>query len=388
MNRLNRWTAAALACALALSLSIASAAALTPAEPFADFRIDAASMEVPDRTLGIDTYRPDENGDFLHSESGNYDCKVNRITSDAALYIQPKAEGVWVTVDYLTDVNGDGLYELLDGGDEPAWDSLTAQGKLAQGGNEALTGGQTYILSAEALAARFDEAEKARAQLLGAEAPVTSWPLCQITLSRTDPADGRTYEQLYYLEVFKDFILPSDVLRSSPYCDAIKYCLIQGWFSGMEDGSFGPDEPLNRAQLAQVLWTVGGCPEAEGAEFTDAAPGSWFYQAVSWCRREGLIAGYEDGSFLPEASLTREQLASILARYAGQTGTNPFSVTDLSRYEDRGDISPWAYDSMCWAVANRLLVPAGSELRPGGAVTRAELAQALYAYRTSLNSIR
>lgn len=392
MNRLKRWTAAALACGLTLSLSIASALALTPAEPFADFRIDASAMEVPDRTISIDWYRRGEDGSFRPADvAADYDytlnCKVNRITGDATLYIQPKAEGVWVTVDYLTNVNGDGLYELLDGGNEPAWDSLTAQGNLVQGRNEALSPGQTYILSAEALAARFDETEKARVQLLEPEAAVTSWPLCRVTLSRTDPADGRTYEQLYYLEIFGNELIPWDIPRSAPYRDAVEYGLACGWFTGMDDGSFGPGLPLNRAQLAQVLWTVGGSQAAGGAGFIDVSPDDWFYQAVSWCGQENLIAGYEDGSFLPDASLTREQLASILARYAKHTGINPLSAADLSRYEDCGEVSSWAYDSMRWAVSNRLLSPAADNtLRPGDTVTRSELAQALYAYRTSLNS--
>ncbi len=290
-----------------------------------------------------------------------------------------------MTVDYLTDVDGDGLYERLEGGEEPSWDSLTAQGRLTQGGNEALTPGQTYILSAEDLASRFDERETARAQLLGAESSVTSWPLCQITLSRTEPADGQTYEQLYYLEIFGDDLIPWDVPRNAPYQEAIEYSLTQGWFSGLEDGRFGPDETLNRAQLAQVLWAVGGSPSADPASFTDVEPGIWYYPAVCWCQQEGLIAGYADGSFLPEASLTREQLVSILARSAKPAGSNLYAA-DLSRYTDHDEVSSWAYDSMCWALSHRLLVPDGGELRPGSAVTRAELAQALYALRSPQSS--
>lgn len=394
MNAYRRWTAAALSLALTLSLSIASALAVPAAEPFADFRIDAAAMEAPDRTLSIGLFRQEEAGSLQSADSQDYDCKVNLVTGDATFYIQPKTDGIWVTVDYLTDVNGDGLYELLDGGDQPAWDSLTAQGSLVQGGNEALTPGQTYILSAEALAGRFDEEVQSRAQLADGEAPVTSWPLCRVTLNRTDTAGGQSYEQLYYLEIFGTELIPWDVPRSAPYCDAVEYCLSWGWFTGLEDGSFGPDLPLNRAQLAQVLWSVGGCQQAEQVSFTDAQPGDWYYPAVCWCQREGIIAGYEDGFFLPDAPLTREQLAAFLHRYvqsAGADHTNPFFLTALSQYSDEGDISSWAYDSMRWAVSHRLLAPTSDNaLRPGDTVTRAELAEALYAYRNmqSLSNFR
>lgn len=392
MKTLKQWMAAALAAALAASFTLSSALAAPPAEPFADFRIDAADMDAPDRAISIDWYRRGGDGSFHAADAvEDYDYtlnrKVNRVTGDAAFYIQPKTGGVWATVDYLTDVNGDRLYELLDGGDEPAWDSLTARGELVQGGNEALNPGQTYILSAELLAGRFDEAEKSRAQLLGMEEPVASWPLCRVTLNRTDPADGQNYEQLYYLEIFGSGLLPWDIPRSAPYCEAVEYGLSQGWFTGLEDGSFGPGLPLNRAQLAQVLWSVGGCQQAEQVSFTDAQPGGWYYPAVCWCQQEGIIAGYEDGSFLPDASLTREQLAAFLYRYAQSLGpdhTTPFYLlTDLSQYSDQEEVSSWAYDSMRWALSKRLLHPSDNALRPGQSVTRAELATALYALRNN-----
>lgn len=385
MKRMKQWTSAALACALALSLSIASALAVPAPEPFADFRIDAAQMEAPDRTISIDWYQRDASGTFLPADvAADYDhtlnCKVNRVTGDANFYIQPKADGVWVSIDYLTDVDGNGFYELMDGG----WDSLNAQGSLIQGGNEILTVGQTYILSAEALADRFDEVEKSRAQLLEAEELVTSWPLCRVTLSRADPVDGQTYEQLYYLEIFGNKLLPWDISRSAPYCDAVEHGLAMGWFTGLEDGSFGPDQPLNRAQLAQVLWCVGGSQQADQVSFTDAQPDDWYYPAVCWCQQEGIIAGYSDGSFLPEASLTREQLAAFLHRYAQSSGSdysNPFFLTGLSQYSDQEEVSSWAYDSMRWAVSKRLFRLSDNALCPGQTVTRAELAEALYAYR-------
>lgn len=382
MHAYKRRTAAALSLALTLSLSIGSTLAVPAPEPFADFRIDAAAMEAPERTLSVGLLLPDEAGLLQAGDVQNYDCRVNQVTGDATFYIQSRTDGVWVTVDYLTDTDGDGLYELLEGGDTPSWDSLTAQGGLVRGGNEALTPWQTYILSAQALADRFDEAVQSRAHLLEAEDPVSTWPLCRVTLSRADP-DGQTYEQLYYLEIFGDELIPWDVPRGAPYRRAVEYGLARGWFTGLEDGSFGPGLPLNRAQLAQVLWTVGGCQQAQPVSFTDAQPGDWYYPAVCWCQREGIIVGYGDGSFLPDTSLTREQLAAFLHRYAQSAGavrTNPFFLADLSQYGDEGEISPWAYDSVRWAVSSRLLAPAADgALRPGDTVTRAELAEALYA---------
>ena len=154
----------------------------------------------------------------------------------------------------------------------------------------------------------------------------------------------------------------------------------------MEDGRFRPDDPLSRGQLAQVLWTVGGCLESDGSRFSDAAPGDWYYPAVSWCQQVGLIAGYEDGTFAPDTPLTREQLASILYRYARYAGSSLRATADLSQYNDHQAISPWAGDSMRWAVSNRLLTAEDNALRPADTVSRGELAAALYAYDINLGN--
>ena len=131
---------------------------------------------------------------------------------------------------------------------------------------------------------------------------------------------------------------------------------------------------------------MGGCLEAVEARFSDVAFDDWFCQAVSWCQQEGLISGYAGGNFDPYAPLTREQLASILHRYAQYTGASMRSGADLSQYDDQEEISSWAYSSMQWAVTNRLLTADGGALRPLGPVTRAELAAALYAYDINLKN--
>ena len=392
MNRFKRWTAAALALTLVLGLaaSISPVLAIPAAEPFADFRIDAADMDVPDRTLSIDLYRRDESGSFSPADdTDSVSCKVNRVTADAMFYIQPNAGGVRVTVDYLTDVNGDGLYELLDGGGQPVWDVLDPLDGLVQGGDASLADGQTYVLSAETLSQRFKETAQARARELGLETGPQSSPLCRVTLRRTDAADGQEYEQLYYLEVCGQILSPPDVSPDLWYYGAVEYSLIQGWFAGLGDGRFGPDESLSRAQLAQLLWTAAGSPAlwtADGvraSEFTDVFPTDWFCLAASWCGEMGLMSGYEDGSFLPDAPLTREQLASVLHRYAGHAGYSSPSLTDgPAQYSDMDSVSSWAYDSVRWAASCGLLHISGSSLRPGDTVTRAELAFALYTLQT------
>lgn len=389
MNAFKKWTAAALA--LALAASISPVLAVPTADPIADVLIDASDMDVPDRTLSIEQYYRDESGSFLpeHDAMG-YDstinCKINRVTGDATFYIHPKSDGVQVTIDYLTDVNGDGIYELLDGGDRPVWDALDPLNGLIQGGSSSLVSGRVYLLSARTLSQRFEWAAQARVQDWELESALQTPPLCRVTLRRSDTAGE--FEQFYYLEICGQLLAPPDVSQDQWYYTAVEYSLIQGWFTGLEDGRFGPDEPLTRAQLAQVLWSAADRPslwrvdDPQTPDFADVHPTDWFYQAVSWCRREGLMSGYEDGSFLPDAPLTREQLAAVLHRYEDRAGYDVPYPTSLTQYSDEGAVSPWAYDSVCWAVFHGMLPVFDSSLRPRDTVTRAELAFALYSFHT------
>lgn len=384
MKASRRWLSAALACALTSSVSISAALAIPAPEPLADFRIDASDIAVSDLDLTLEVYRQDETGTFQTVDTAEYSCKLNRVTEDAGFYIQPKTDGILVMVDYLADLDGDGVYDLLDGGNSPIRDSIDSQGMLSQDGASPLTVGQTYILSAELLSNRYNQAVQAGAQALGQETNPQKFPLCQVTLQRADPTDGQDYEQLYYLELYGQILVPTDLSPNQWYYSAVEYGLTQGYFTGMEGGRFGPDEPLTRAQLAQVLWAADGSLDADGAAFSDVTSNDWFYPAVSWCQQEGLIAGYDGDAFAPYRLLTREQLASILYRYARYTGSNLNSNVDLSVYTDYEDISPWAYTSMRWAMTNRLLIDSDNALRPGDTVSRAELAAALYAYDINL----
>lgn len=385
MNTLKRWMAAGLAALLSASVLITPGLA---AESFADFRIDAVNIDVPDRVISVERYQPDEAGALQSAGTTDYSCKLNRVTEDASFYIQPNAEQVGVVVDYLADLDGDGSYELLDSDSSPMRDTIGQQGNLSAisaAGYLPLTDGQTYILSAETLAGRYQQAVQLGARALNLEkAAQQRFPMCRVTLRR---ANGQGYEQqTYYLELYGKVLIPYDVSPNQWYYSAVEYGLAQGYFSGMEDGRFGPDDPLNRAQLAQVLWTVGGRLEAEDTRFSDVDAGDWFYHAVSWCQQEGLIAGYADGTFLPNDLLTREQLASILYRYARYAGSSLRSTANLNQYSDHEEVSSWAYDSLRWAMTNRLLTSSDNALHPSDAVSRADLASALYAYDINLGT--
>lgn len=157
------------------------------------------------------------------------------------------------------------------------------------------------------------------------------------------------------------------------YHDATAFCLENRLMDCADGGWFCPDDAATRAAAADVLWRMAGKPEPEGTAegFWDVEPGTG-NEAALWAQEQGIIRGV-DGSLLPDAPLTREQLAVMLCRY---TGAEREDASDaLSPFGDAGDVSEWARGAMAWAVGTQLIRGRDAEtLAPKDTVTRAELA--------------
>ena len=167
-----------------------------------------------------------------------------------------------------------------------------------------------------------------------------------------------------------------DVSTDAWYHDVVDWAVEEGLLSGYADGTLGPDGTLSRAQLATVLWRQAGEPAAEGGlSFADCDPEAFYAEAVAWADEAGIIEGYGDGTnFGPEDSVTREQLATILWRQAGE----PEGSGDLSGYPDGGDATDYAVPALEWAVDAGVLSGFGDgSLAPGGVLSRAMLAAML-----------
>ncbi len=157
---------------------------------------------------------------------------------------------------------------------------------------------------------------------------------------------------------------------------AVRAQVMMGY--GDEPATFGPDDATTRAQMAQVLYNLAQQPAVTGgAPFADCAPGAWYDDAVAWAAGEGLVKGYEDGSgrYGPDDALTREQLATMLWRLAGE----PTGTGDASAFPDGDAVSDWASEAVAWAVGEGILQGYADSglLDPAGDVTRAQLATIL-----------
>lgn len=171
----------------------------------------------------------------------------------------------------------------------------------------------------------------------------------------------------------------SDVDTSLWYHDAIDYVLANSLMNGYGNGKFGPMDNLSRAMLAQILYNMEKKPAVElpAGQFPDVSAGSWYTDAVYWAKANGIVDGYSDGRFAPDDSITREQLVTMLWRYAKYKGQDVSAAADLSAYQDGAQVSAYAAPAMQWACGTGVVQGSNGKLMPADTATRAEVAQIL-----------
>ena len=167
----------------------------------------------------------------------------------------------------------------------------------------------------------------------------------------------------------------SDLDTGAWYHEAVDYVLSEGLMNGYAGGTFRPNSALTRAQFAQILYNKEGRPAGAGsAPFTDVAPDAWCAPAIAWAAERGIAGGYGNGTFGPDDPITREQLAVMLWRYAG----SPAAPGGELSFIDAEQIGAHAREAICWAVESGVMSgKAGGVLDPKGFATRAQTAQML-----------
>jgi enterochelin esterase-like enzyme len=170
----------------------------------------------------------------------------------------------------------------------------------------------------------------------------------------------------------------TDVNADGWYASAVNYCYDKGLMSGVSETSFEPDTTVSRAMLVQVLYSLENSPAVDLVSFTDVSDGQWYANAASWAFSNGIISGYTNGRFGPNNPVTREQVALILYQYVTSKGYDNSKSADTAAFQDNGQISSWAADSVKWAVGSGLISGKGDNiLDPQGTATRAEIATIL-----------
>ncbi len=177
-----------------------------------------------------------------------------------------------------------------------------------------------------------------------------------------------------------------DVRSNAWYYEAVAYVTRNGLMVGTGTMTFSPDEQMNRAMIAMILYKMNGMPSVAGmtAPFTDVPDDTWYTNAVIWAYNCGVASGTSATTFSPMANITREQMMTMFYGYAVYMNYNTMAVADLSVFPDSGDVSHWAEVKLGWGVANALIKGVqesdGVYLRPRATATRAEAAAILRSF--------
>ncbi len=173
----------------------------------------------------------------------------------------------------------------------------------------------------------------------------------------------------------------TDVKTDDWYYDDVKKAVEIGLFNGISENSFAPNRGMTRGMLACVLYRYDGEKGfSKKQEFADCKDNEWYSEAVYWASENNIISGYGNGVFGTDDMVTRQQLVTILYRYAGTK-----TEADLSEFADNHEIEDWAKDAFAWAVNNKIIFGTDSkELNPNGYATRAEMSAILMRYINTL----
>ena len=173
-----------------------------------------------------------------------------------------------------------------------------------------------------------------------------------------------------------------DVKDSDWFKDDVAYVYLFNLMKGTTDTKFDPTKATSRAMLVTILWRLEGEPGYTAtADFEDVAAGQWYTDGILWAASNKIVTGYSDKAFGPNDSLTREQLAVILYRYAQYKGYDVTGSADISGFADNAKVSDWAVAAVKWAVAQKLITGTASGLvLPAGEAQRAQTAAILHRF--------
>lgn len=177
----------------------------------------------------------------------------------------------------------------------------------------------------------------------------------------------------------------TDVADSDWFCGAVRYAYERGLVNGTSATEFSPNGTITRGMIVTILYRLEGEPEAAASGFTDVEPDRWYSAAIGWAAANGVVNGYADGTFCPNDPVTREQMAAILYRYTGAGTPGQSAGADLSAFPDCTTISGYAQDAMNWAVGLGLIQGMGGLLSPRGSATRAQAATILMRFCQGLD---
>ena len=176
----------------------------------------------------------------------------------------------------------------------------------------------------------------------------------------------------------------TDLAEADWFYNDVAWAYEQGLMKGMPDGTFAPGVATSRGMIVTILWRLVGQPApVSTSPFADVKIGSYYEQAIAWAAENQIVNGVSETAFQPDTSITREQFATILYRYAKNYKGCDVSVgedTNILSYNDAFSISDYAFPALQWACGAGLMNGSGDALMPGGFATRAQAAALLHRF--------
>lgn len=281
-----------------------------------------------------------------------------------------------------------------------SWTKYTAPTPTGGGGGGGAVAPTTYDIVIPSALANTVKADKTKAAAgdtvtltVSGEGTLTVTDANGKTVALTDLGSGKYTFKMPSAKVSVGFKTTADQpcdggkdCPSAPFTDvdtakwyhlSIDYVLTHKMMNGVSSRAFAPNANLTRGMLVQILYNLEGKPKGTAANFSDVQADAWYAEAVGWAASSKVVTGYADGTFRPNAAVTREQAAAILYRYAQSKGID-VSVgenTNILSYVDVQQASEYAIPALQWAVgAGVLNGKNGGRLVPTGTATRAEIA--------------
>lgn len=181
--------------------------------------------------------------------------------------------------------------------------------------------------------------------------------------------------------------------QSGWYKPAVDFAQASGLMAGVGGGKFAPAVTTTRAMVAQVLYEAEGAPSVEGktCPLTDVAPGQWYTNAVIWAYNAGVISGRGDGTFCPDDTITRQEMAVMFYGWlsGGESLIDGEQIkTALADFDDGADVAAWAQEAVAYCYLANIMVGNDGRFDPAGSLDRAQLAQVFCSfYEVALNLV-
>lgn len=181
--------------------------------------------------------------------------------------------------------------------------------------------------------------------------------------------------------------------QSGWYKPAVDFAQASGLMAGVGGGKFAPGVTTTRAMVAQVLYEAEGAPSVEGktCPLTDVAPGQWYTNAVIWAYNAGVISGRGDGTFCPDDTITRQEMAVMFYGWlsGGESLIDGEQIkTALADFDDGASVASWAQEAVAYCYLANIMVGNDGRFDPAGSLDRAQLAQVFCSfYEVALNLV-